>query len=693
MLVASFWDWFNPVYILHKIIGGVTGGVGNIIAQILEVIGQAFQKIFAAVYSAVLGAVLEVTTHADPLNYLDDFRLTQYSSHLLLPGVVLMAVVVIIAIVEAVIKASPAEIAKRAVVLPLAAAALTAGAQTFVNLLVQFTDWVCGILAKQAFHLSAQSIHTITQASPLTGLPTWLQLASGPTSNLAPVLLVILMALLLIPATIIILLELGVRAMLVMLAVVMLPLFAGALVWPSTRRWLVGMVEKVIALIFSKVILVTILGLSGVLVVATAGEGYVGAMVGSILGLAAVLTGVFALPMALRLVPITIAAAEVHGHGARLATSAASNAAAGFGDATTGASLAQSGTTAAGAAGISAGPAAIAAIGAAKAAGAARAGAEAALAGDDAVGGGTSTGSTSGRGGGGGSGNAGGNGKTDLQHAVGAMSRGVHGGLAYEVGRRLGQAHRERVENRAAASADAAIGATVRSVPGGAARTDGSSTAGGAAPPGAAGGGHAGGTTASGATGDGHNASLRDATPGGAAIWLPNQGHRQADGMQESASASYPSATAERVVAPPAAPVGDDGETSVSMGSAGTGRDDAPAPAAPTSAGSSEPLVSPLLEPRKRAVTPPTEAPPAPIDAPPPAEAPAAPTSAGSSEPLVSPLLERPARPTAPAATSETSAPAADGSYRVVPTPPRPRPSPIDNAIPSPGGSDDARDN
>ncbi|MHB1763628.1 MAG: hypothetical protein ACYCS4_12970 [Acidimicrobiales bacterium] len=428
------------------LLSGLLSGIGNSIvswvASIIASIVGAINAALAQLVGWIIGGIVTATNNDDPLTNLAHMSLGSYVHMLALPAGVLAAVVLVIAVADAALKGSPSEVAKRAFGAPLAAAVLAGGYEAFVELLVRFVDWTTSLVSTALFTAGPHWSQVFSNTS-LLGIAGSIEQSIGQLIMLA----------IMIPAALVILLELLVRALLVVLAVVLFPMFLGAIIWPTTRRWLVGIGEKVIAIVFSKLIMVILLGLVGYLDVKLASTGAAGMI--TLLPAAGLVIAAFSLPMALRLVPLTIAAAESHGVAKSVAASTARSVASGFGDAETGAmlsggaSLATAGVAGAAATG-GASLALAAATSVAKQDGATRAMAESAL--DEPEPDNTSAaGAATPSAGGAATPSAGGGvrspqrrSKTTTQANVGAMARGAHGGIGYIVGRHLGEQHLQR---------------------------------------------------------------------------------------------------------------------------------------------------------------------------------------------------------------------------------------------------------
>jgi hypothetical protein len=106
--------------------------------------------------------------------------------------------------------------------------------------------------------------------------------------------------LLTVAATIVLWVELLIRAAAVYVVVLMLPLFFAALVWPARRVWAVRAVELLVALILSKFAIVAVLSLGA----AAIGHGLLPSFAGSLAGTTLILLAAFSPWALLRLLPL-----------------------------------------------------------------------------------------------------------------------------------------------------------------------------------------------------------------------------------------------------------------------------------------------------------------------------------------------------------------------------------------------------
>lgn len=139
--------------------------------------------------------------------------------------------------------------------------------------------------------------------------------AGGPIASTAGAVMLAIVAGV---AAFIIWLEMAVRSALVYLAVIFLPLALAGLLWPTTAAWLRRMGEVVGAIAMSKFVIVVTLALSVGALGAIDLSRPENAVKYAVLATAFLILATLGLPIALRLVPLAVAAAEFHGHGGRL---------------------------------------------------------------------------------------------------------------------------------------------------------------------------------------------------------------------------------------------------------------------------------------------------------------------------------------------------------------------------------------
>lgn len=283
-------------------------GCPSALSPVCAAVGGATSDITSSVLSAIegwivsaaswllqqIGAVISSTTAVD-------VRASWFVSHYLVM-VALAAVVAVpmlmLAVVQAVYHQSPAILARAALVhLPLAGL-LTAAAVQLVQLSLTATDALCSMITRGTNGEVTKTLQAIAVALAHEPLPT-------------PTFLLTVGALLIIGGSLVLWLELIVRAAAIYVAVFFLPLALASLVWPAVSHWCRRLVETLAALIVSKFVVVAVLSLAVGAV--GSGDGFATVLAGGALLLLASFTP-FTL---LRLVPIVEAGAALQLEGAR----------------------------------------------------------------------------------------------------------------------------------------------------------------------------------------------------------------------------------------------------------------------------------------------------------------------------------------------------------------------------------------
>jgi hypothetical protein len=186
----------------------------------------------------------------------------------------------------------------------LAAAAMgTMLALACVRLVLALVDYACAIVEQAAGGSVNGVVGHLGEALS----------AAGTTSGAAGSLVLAIVAGV---AAFILWLELAVRSALLALAVVFLPLALAGLLWPTTAGWLKRMGEVVGAIAVSKLVIVVTLALAAGALGSKLAVATPGADVSDlVLGTAFLILATLGLPVALRLVPLAVAAAELSGRG------------------------------------------------------------------------------------------------------------------------------------------------------------------------------------------------------------------------------------------------------------------------------------------------------------------------------------------------------------------------------------------
>lgn len=265
----------------------------------------AIQKAVASVVNAIAGFVVNlVQTTTTPSSASFESIFTGSKGHpglvpaMMLPAAALGAIVLLAGVIDAVIKGDTAGLARRALLGPIAAAAAIG---LFVPLLTEalaLVDWMCATFAASAGGLGAGLGHLATDTLVAVNQVPALAVVIGVIEILA------LMA---------IWVELAIRSVLVVLMGALFPLVVAGIFFPQTAKWVRRFVELLLAVVMSQLI-ITVVEVSGTTVLGQGGK-YLPSAAAIPVGLATLLIGAFALPMAMRLAPHTIEAAGHFGRG------------------------------------------------------------------------------------------------------------------------------------------------------------------------------------------------------------------------------------------------------------------------------------------------------------------------------------------------------------------------------------------
>ncbi len=271
--------------------------VGGVSSDITSSVLSAIEGWIVSAASWLLqqiGGVISSTTAADVQA---SWFVSHYQLMVALAGVVAVPMLML-AVIQAVYHQSPAVLARAALVhLPLAGI-LTAAAVQLVQLSLTATDALCAMITRGTNGEVTRTLQAISVALVHEPLPT-------------PTFLLTVGALLLIGGSLVLWLELIVRAAAIYVAVLFLPLALASLVWPAISHWCRRLVETLAALVLSKFVVVAVLSLAVGAV--ASGGGFATVLAGGALLLLASFTP-FTL---LRLVPIVEAGAALQLEGAR----------------------------------------------------------------------------------------------------------------------------------------------------------------------------------------------------------------------------------------------------------------------------------------------------------------------------------------------------------------------------------------
>jgi hypothetical protein len=247
-----------------------------------------------------IGAVLNATTSVDlgASWFTDHYRLMAG-----LAAVVVLPLL-LVSVLQAVYRQNAGILVRSALVqLPLALV-LTAVAVQLVQLALGATDAMSTMIA------SGTGADLQSALSNLAGVLGALA-ASGDA--VVPAFIVLLGALLIVAGSLLLWVELLVRAAAVYAAVFFLPLALASLVWPAVAHWCRRLVDTLVALVLSKFVIVAILSLA----VGAVGAGSSTTLPSVLAGGALLLLAAFSPFTLLRLIPMVEAGAVHHLEGAR----------------------------------------------------------------------------------------------------------------------------------------------------------------------------------------------------------------------------------------------------------------------------------------------------------------------------------------------------------------------------------------
>jgi len=247
-----------------------------------------------------IGGVLNSTTSID-------LGASWFTGHYrLMAGLAAVVVLplLLLSVLQAVYRQSAGILIRSAMVqLPLALI-LTAVAVQLVQLSLGATDAL------------STAVSTGTGAdlqSALSNLATVLTALAGTGDAAVPAFVVLLGALLVVFGSLLLWVELLVRAAAVYAAVLFLPLALASLVWPAVAHWCRRLVDTLVALVLSKFVIVAILSLAVSAVEAGSGTSLAAVLAGGAL----LLLAAFSPFTLLRLIPMVEAGAVQHLEGAR----------------------------------------------------------------------------------------------------------------------------------------------------------------------------------------------------------------------------------------------------------------------------------------------------------------------------------------------------------------------------------------
>lgn len=293
--------------------GGVAGGVAGAVA------GAGIGAVFSAAGQWVAGGavwLLGQVGHALSASTSVDLNSDWFVGHEAVMAAMAAAVIlpmVCCAAIQAVYRQSASTLLRSFLVyLPLALL-FTGVAVELVRLSLAVTDALSGQI------LSAAGVDTKDLLAPVASFLG----ASATVSPVVPAFVVFIGALFVALGTLVLWLELVVRAAAVSAAVLFLPLSLAALVWPAIAHWCRRLADTLAALVLSKLVIAAVLSLAaaalagGLGVTAPAGSGGSGSFSAVVTGIALLLIAAASPFTLLRLVPAIEAGAVSHLESAR----------------------------------------------------------------------------------------------------------------------------------------------------------------------------------------------------------------------------------------------------------------------------------------------------------------------------------------------------------------------------------------
>ncbi len=294
MLVAAFWDWFDPTTWFKAISSDVF---------------HALRQGLTDIANAVQGAMVSGTNPSLP----------QWMTHgasspwvaIMAPAAILSAVVLAIGIAVEATRGRIGAMAKNLALAPLAAAVVLVAAPSVINDAVTVVNWAC-----------AHYDTTVLGASTGGGGPALGSVLAGAFSASFlgdnPVIgaLFVLAAIGLVA---VVWIELAVQAAVVWVAAMLVPLVVAGFFFEHTRIWVRRIVELIVAAILARLVItiVLVLGIDALYhAEASVGPTSGKSLLALPLALAVLFLGTLGLPVALRIAPHTVAAVDHAGYGA-----------------------------------------------------------------------------------------------------------------------------------------------------------------------------------------------------------------------------------------------------------------------------------------------------------------------------------------------------------------------------------------
>ncbi len=308
MLVAAFWDWFDPTTWFKAIAGDVLGAL----RQGLTDVANAVQSAMVAGTDPMLPSWM---THGA----------TSPWAAIMAPAAILSAAVLGVGIAVEAARGRLGAMAKNLLVAPVAAAVVLVAAPSVINDAIALVNWACS-----HYDTTVLGARTAGGGPALGSVLATAFSASFLADNPVIGALFVLAAIALIA---VVWIELAMQAAVVWVAAMLVPLVVAGFFFEQTRTWVKRIVELIVAAILARLIItvVLVLGIDALYhTEAAMGPSGGKSLLSLPLALAVLFLGTLGLPVALRIAPHTVAAADHAGSGASFHRSATRSAAGSF---------------------------------------------------------------------------------------------------------------------------------------------------------------------------------------------------------------------------------------------------------------------------------------------------------------------------------------------------------------------------
>jgi hypothetical protein len=259
-----------------------------------------------------LGQVATVVTDSTSVSVTTDWFTTHYRS-MAAVAAMLATAFLLLSCIGVIVHRDPARLARSVALLAVA------GAGTGMVLVI--TTMLLVISDAMSAYVARTLTGDLTQA--LTGATTGLGSLTSESNGGVPLFAALLAALFAAVAAVVIWLELLLREVAIYATVLFFPVGLAGLVWEGSRRWARHLAEILVALIFSKFVIVAILSLASA-GLAGGAEGYAGVLAGAAM-LAVAAYSPFLLLRVVGVLEVTGAAVALEGVRSRATRTATSN--------------------------------------------------------------------------------------------------------------------------------------------------------------------------------------------------------------------------------------------------------------------------------------------------------------------------------------------------------------------------------